>query len=337
MAQVFRKPVPDPDKTAPPFAVRYIQQAALPGFLAQAEYLLGVIGFGANRPDFLPQDCPYLAAPLHPISGDPVFEIWMASDPVRPSQAGTVQGVCNDAVAFGVTTLAESNGLESAAERAYHDIFDFLETSSRKFPIRFWNYPVAITADDNGMERYRRFNLGRHRAFSTRLQQKLPPAATGVGGHAGSSAIYFLAARDPATPVENPRQVSAYDYPPVYGPRSPSFSRAAIFTQNGKSCLFVSGTASIVGHETRHAGNLPGQITETAENLRAILTAAEQAAPILLRGEWALKIYLHDPAGQALAAPVADAIFGAQAQRIYLRGDICRRELLVEIEAFRQF
>jgi len=335
LSQVIR--APDPNNGTPGFAVHYAEAAALPAFFAKPEHLLGLAGFGAEPPPALPPDCPYLTVPLPAISGAPVFEIWTAAEPVRPVELGSVRGACNDAIAFGVTTLDERDGLEAAAERAYLDIFDFLDRTGHPAPIRFWNYPVAITADDHGMERYRRFNIGRHRAFSARLQQNLPPAATGVGGHGGSSVIYFLAAREPALPVENPRQVSAYAYPPLYGPRSPSFSRASIFTLNGRSCLFVSGTASIVGHETRHIGDLAGQIAETAENLRAVIGQAEKRAATPLRGEWALKIYLHDPAAAPLIAPVLDAIFGSESQRLYLHGDICRRELLVEIEAFRQF
>jgi chorismate lyase/3-hydroxybenzoate synthase len=335
LSQVFR--APDPDNNAPGFAVCYAGAAALPAFFAKPQHLLAMAGFAAEAPPALPQDCPYLTVPLRATSGAPVFEIWTAAAPVRPVQTGSVRGACNDAIAFGVTMLDECYGLEAAAERAYLDIFDFLDRTGHKAPIRFWNYPVAITADDDGMERYRRFNIGRHRAFSARLQQKLPPAATGIGGHGGSSVIYFLAAHEPALPVENPRQVSAYAYPPIYGPRSPSFSRASIFTLNGRSCLFVSGTASIVGHETRHVGDLAGQIAETAENLRAVIGQAEKLTGTPMRGEWALKIYVHDAAAEPLIAPTVDAIFGLAAQRVYLRGDICRRELLVEIEAFRQF
>ncbi len=322
---------------APPFQVHYLPQTALYGWLAQEKHILGVVGFGAARPDILPPDCPYVATPLPPIVGEARFEIWTASSPVQPCDVGAVTGSFNDAIAFGAIPLAEGASLEAATERAYLDIFDFLQRSGHNAPIRFWNYPVAITADDNGMERYRRFNIGRHRAFTTRLQQNLPPAASGVGGHAGASVIYFLAAREPAMPVENPRQISAYAYPPIYGPRSPSFSRASIYTQNEKSCLFISGTASIVGHETQHVGDLSGQIAETAENLRAVIAAADRASEAKLQGAWAVKIYLHDPVDQQLVAPVIDRIFGANAQRIYLRGEICRRELLMEIEAFRQF
>jgi chorismate lyase/3-hydroxybenzoate synthase len=306
-------------------------------WLRQAKNILGIIGYGLPEPGLLAATPAFTLAPLSPITGEPVFEIWTASTPVQALDTGSVSGTFNDHLAFGAAIVSEQGGLEAGAERAYLDIFDFLKVSGHKTPIRFWNYPVAITGDDNGLERYRRYNIGRHRAFVAFLQQERPPAATAVGGHGGASIIYFLAASGAATPVENPRQVSAYHYPRIYGPRSPSFSRASIYVQNDAACLFVSGTASIVGHETRHEGDLAGQIAETAKNLRAVIDAAAQHTAAKLRGEWALKIYLHDAAAVPLVAPAIDAVFGAGAQRIYLRGDICRRELLVEIEAFRQF
>lgn len=291
--------------------------------------MLGVVGYGTPRPDFVSAAAPFIAAPLTPASFGPMFEIWVAASSVAPYQAGPVFGAWSDDAAFGAMTLNDSGALEAEVEAAYHAIFDFLEQTGFTAPLRFWNYLTAITADDAGLERYMRFNTGRHRAFSARLRQAVPPAASAVGGDHGASMIYVLAARDAARPIENPRQVSAYHYPPIYGPSSPSFSRAGLA---GQGALFISGTASITGHETRHVGDLAAQLAETAENLRALISAAGPPNG----GEWGAKIYLKNPADHTTVNPVIDAIFGPASQRLYLRGDICRRDLLLEIEAFRQ-
>ncbi|GLR66130.1 pteridine-dependent deoxygenase like protein [Acidocella aquatica] len=267
-----------------------------------------------------------------------MFEIWTAASPCRPCQVGPVIGACSDDLAFGAIKLDETGkaSLEAAVEAAYLNIFDFMQDIGFQTPIRFWNYLTSITDHDQGLERYRRFNIGRHRAFSARLRQQVPPVASGVGGHQGAPVIYFLAAREPAMTIENPRQVSAYAYPPIYGPCSPSFSRASIYARASAESLFISGTASIVGHETRHRGDLPGQIAETAANLRALIGAAAQAATAPLSGRWSVKIYVQDPGDCAAVEPAVDAVFGADAERLYLRGDICRSDLLMEIEAFRR-
>jgi chorismate lyase / 3-hydroxybenzoate synthase len=292
--------------------------------------VLGVVGFGAARPAGLPSGCPFIRAPLTPAGDGPAYEVWRAASPVRHCSIGAVQGACSADLAFGAVALEETVPLEDAVERAYLGIFAFLAQTGLSEPIRFWNYLADILGDERGLERYRRFNIGRHRAFLAHLRQPVPPAASGVGGHKGASVIYFLAGRVAAQAIENPRQVSAYDYPPQYGPRSPSFSRAGLFGDR----LFISGTASIVGHETRHGGDWRGQLAETLENLRALIAAAGLAAARGQGEDWALKIYIRDPSLQAGIEPALTAIFGAGSQRLYLQGEICRADLVLEIEAF---
>lgn len=297
--------------------------------------ILGVVGYGAaERPDFLSASCPFVATPLAPAEGPAMFEIWRAAGPCRPVEIGRAIGACNDEIAFGTIAIDEAGAgsLESAVEAAYLGIFDFLDGAGFAAPIRFWNYLTAITEDEDGMERYRRFNIGRHQAFSARLRQPLPPAASGVGGSHASSMIYFLAAHEPARTVENPRQVSAYSYPPIYGPRSPSFSRASVHELGPAKTLFISGTASIVGHETLHLGDLRGQIAETIENLRAVIGAAERAESAPLGDDWLFKIYLHDAAYREEVDRAVETAFPGS-RRLHLRGDMCRAELLLEIEA----
>ena len=81
------------------------------------------------------------------------------------------------------------------------------------------------------------------------------PAGTAVGTMSGPLKIHFLAARQPGTHVENPRQVSAYEYPRVYGPCSPSFARATLRPSISGSHLLIAGTASVVGHVSEHIGD----------------------------------------------------------------------------------
>ena len=319
-------------------ALRYASPEAARTLLAEPAGILGVVGFGAPASDALPAPCPFIAAPLSPIGSEAMLEIWSTNAPCTPVTLGAVWGACSPALAFGAITLDEAGpgSLETVVEAAYLNIFDFLDQTGFAAPIRFWNYVRDITRHDGGIERYRRFNIGRHRAFAARLRQDLPPAASGVGAHHGHSVIYFLAAHQPAQTVENPRQMSAYAYPPLYGPRSPSFSRAGLHRLGARSTLFVSGTASITGHETRHPGDLRGQIAETIENLRVLGAAAEHAASLPLGDHQAFKIYLHESAYRDQVDQAITEAFGADCPRLYLHGAICRSELLVEIEAVRQ-
>jgi enamine deaminase RidA (YjgF/YER057c/UK114 family) len=112
----------------------------------------------------------------------------------------------------------------------------------------------------------------------------------------GALSIAFMAGKAPAVPLENPRQVSAYNYPADYGPRSPTFSRGALGYLPGQEILFISGTASIVGHQTVHPGDVAGQCRECIANIAAVLGEANRqrrSAPFAL-DELVYRVYVRD-------------------------------------------
>ena len=130
--------------------------------------------------------------------------------------------------------------------------------------------------------------------------------------------------------------MSAFRYPDRYGPRSPSFSRATLKRWAGGFQLFVAGTASIVGHESRHQVELLTQLDETLRNLDLVISEGGRrlGKPLGLSDAAALKVYLrhaedYERVSRAFAPRIA-----AEASVIYLRADICRRELLLEIKAY---
>jgi enamine deaminase RidA (YjgF/YER057c/UK114 family) len=151
--------------------------------------------------------------------------------------------------------------------------------------------------------------------------------------------VRFLAGTVPPEPVENPRQVSAYRYPSAYGPRAPTFSRAALVPLcERRTALLISGTASIVGHASLHAGDVVAQAHETLANLRAVIAAAHQRSPARFAlADMDCTIYVRHPADLPRIRAVFDAAVGpasrAARTAVALQGDICRSDLLVEIEA----
>jgi chorismate lyase/3-hydroxybenzoate synthase len=160
------------------------------------------------------------------------------------------------------------------------------------------------------------------------------PAATAIGHqHAtGRLQVFWLAARIEGTAVENPRQVSAYRYPRVHGPVSPSFARA---TLAGDGALLISGTASIVGHSSVHDNDIVAQLDETVRNLSALQSLALPQAPTM---RTLLKAYVRHAADAETVARRLRTILPPElvAQEvIYLAADICRRELLLEIEGIQ--
>ena len=295
---------------------------------------------------------------------DASFEIWQcdATDlitrthgPLRyrfSESAGIVFGsvAMQEAQAGNAATGATS--LERAAYAAYESVFHVLDALGMRHPLRIWNVVPAINAEQFGSERYRQFNTGRQRAFQAfgRPVVDSVPAASALGapvpidGNAPSATplvVSFLAMRTASEAIENPRQVSAYRYPAQYGPSAPTFARAAAWRDVRRSSdapmLFVSGTASIVGHETVHRGDALAQLRETLANFDAILGEAARKG----HGEWALsdltyKIYVRDPCDLDLLAAIDDTLrarCGSPLRALYLHADICRSDLLLEIEA----
>jgi chorismate lyase / 3-hydroxybenzoate synthase len=201
-----------------------------------------------------------------------------------------------------------------------------------------WNYLPEINREADGDERYRHFNSARQWAFrnSGRSTIGSVPAASALGSPAGSPiSIYFLASQEPPKMIENPRQTSAYFYPPKFGAHQPIFSRACILSESIGTNLFVSGTASIVGHETIHHGDVLAQTRETLANINALLDEANRivgSANYTLDG-LKFKVYIRQPSDLGAIESTLSASLHASTSIVYLQADVCREDLLVEIEA----
>lgn len=282
-------------------------------------------------------------------------EIWAGDGQVSYGARGALHYGHNDDFLFGAIQLPESQfdggdaataahdtPLLRAARHAYREIFALLDATGFPHILRFWNYIADINGHSHDIERYRQFNIGRQEGFlaSGRQVTGSVPAASAVGFAAGPLTIYFLAGRGaPPRAIENPRQVSAYDYPQQYGPRSPTFSRASVAHVGGRDVLFLSGTASIVGHRSLHIGDVAAQTRETMANIAAMVGEANRVAPQagFTLADLCYKVYvrnqtdiaaIHRELRECLGPAARDAV-----RVMYLQADICRQDLLMEIEA----
>lgn len=269
------------------------------------------------------------------------LDAWLIGDQVQ--QHGCVRFLVEGDWLHGCAEIVDPrvDGMQEAAHRAYTDLFDVLADSSSPHLLRLWNYFPGINADGGGTERYRQFNAGRQQAFieARRSAFEGSPAACALGTSAGPLRVYFLAGRVPPIALENPRQVSAYRYPDAYGKRSPTFSRAALADVGaGRTALFISGTASIVGHSTVHIGDVRRQTEESLANIAAVREVAAQRAGVSFPAEaLTYTVYVRRPVDLPVVREVFEAAVGASSgaarDAIYLQADICRADLLVEIEA----
>lgn len=299
---------------------------------------LAVLGFGAAPETGWTVDPRYLRVPLQSLDQPFAFEVWRSDTPVVHGRQDGIAHAGNSELQFGWLEVEETaDGILPVAEQVYARLDAFLRNSGYPHLLRIWNYFDAITEGDGDGERYRQFCVGRVRGLGAVDTRQLP-AATAIGQRDGRRTlqVYWLATRAPGLPMENPRQVSAWHYPREYGPQSPSFARAMLPPPgHAELPLFLSGTASIVGHASQHVGSLDAQIDETLANLDSLITAArvrQSSLPAHLDASSRLKVYVRDAADAEQVARRLDERLDPAVPRILLHADVCRRELRVEIE-----
>jgi enamine deaminase RidA (YjgF/YER057c/UK114 family) len=108
-------------------------------------------------------------------------------------------------------------------------------------------------------------------------------------------------------------------------------------TQGPCAIIYVSGTASITDSETRHVGDVEGQTWLTLDNIAALISEANLAAHGLpgmgatLDDMAFVRVYVKHAGDYAKVKAVCDVRLG-ELPSIYAVGDVCRDDLLVEIE-----
>jgi len=232
----------------------------------------------------------------------PVTEFWLAEESVSIKHHGDVHLARAGDAMFGYVSLsaASATGFEQNIATVYRAISDAVTEAGYPHLHRIWNYFGHIHAKVEGLDRYQKFCRARQpslAAHCARLKDGFP-AATAIGHLADGGSVYFISGRMPGHHQENPRQVSAFEYPAQYGPQSPSFARATLVRSGAAAALYISGTASIVGHRSRHQADPIAQFHETVSNIQEVMAVASQVSGADLSGVGRLstvKIYLRRP------------------------------------------
>jgi len=176
------------------------------------------------------------------------------------------------------------------------------------------------------------------------------PAATGIGMNAGGFILEMIAgagtAAEKSFPVSNPRQVDAHRYSrgvlvgqPLSGrstKKTPRFERAnVVFSGNAGTC-WVSGTAAIVGEDVVGRGDVAKQTRATVRTIERLVAPSNlRAAGVPLRSLAPTFTYVRTYVKNERDIPeVRKIVRGAfgKAPALFLVSDICRDDLLVEIE-----
>jgi enamine deaminase RidA (YjgF/YER057c/UK114 family) len=293
------------------------------------------VSFGATAAEIRRFGRELTLAVALPVLGGPRTEELLSNVPAPTTRDGCTLYRAGDRLA-GFAVAEPNSDLEAAARDLYRRLF----AVTKGLRIwRIWNYVPQINAVEHDLENYRRFCRGRSVAFEEHFGQgcqRQMPAASGVGAVAGPLAIAFLAGEAAPHHFENPQQVPAFEYPPNYGPRPPSFSRATFVSNAAQEQLFISGTAAIRGHATIAPHDLAGQLPCTLENLQLIAETAGAGKQLGAVDGWerTFKVYVRRRADFAAVRAFLDRELLREGDAVtYLQADLCRADLLVEIEA----
>lgn len=236
--------------------------------------------------------------------------------------------------------VAEVRGARALSDRAFTDatrrVYECIADQARQLalphPLRVWNAIPAIHDPSIDGDRYMSFNFGRYEAmrqwFGGELVSRVP-AATGVGCSCDVLRVAALLSDVPGTPIENPKQIPAYQYSARFGRLPPCFARATRW----KDLLFIAGTAAVVGEESQHPSEFDRQLSVTLDHLRQMLDHGLEGEST--RRFTAFRVYLPEQPQRSARKELVSAALQTLAPVAveWVNAELCRRDLLVEIEA----
>lgn len=238
------------------------------------------------------------------------------------------------------------NGCRKNSVKVFENLNELL--SRARFPvssiIRQWNYVENILGFDGNKQHYQEFNDVRTDFYANHFGKTGFPSATGIGMNRGGVIVEFVAVKSDkvkSVAIDNPEQIAAHHYSKnvLVGEEcvlksTPKFERARYFELNGKKMIFISGTASIQGEKTVGAGDPVKQTEITIKNIKKLYSEKvlqEINRENLVPKYGHARIYVKNRKDFAAIKRTYKKHFG-NLPVVYIVADICRKDLLVEIE-----
>lgn len=272
---------------------------------------------------------------LSTLAGDQnTCEVWEVNDKITRGVSGKCHWSKTDTIISVAIWLTEDecSNIKLSTEIAYLELLELLQHKGYPNPFRFWNYIPHINKGEGDEEHYKLFCTGRLAAFErSGISAKEYPSASALGHHTNGAVFYVLAAKQAGTHYRNSLQINAFQYPREYGPSSPSFSRATELTINEQNLFLISGTASIIGHKTIAEGDLTGQVNTTIKNINHLLETKRQQNNTI--NILSAKVYLRFAKDLQITQTLLENAFPTT-EIVFTLADICRDNLLVEVECF---
>lgn len=241
--------------------------------------------------------------------------------------------------------------LDRSIEEQSDDVFEQLGgvLSSEGYEIddivRQWNYIEYITHCSACGQHYQQFNDSRSRFYEGAKWRNGYPAATGIGTCGGGVVVVVDALKRSAEcslAIDNPLQLSAHSYSQrvlIDGSNpqrktTPKFERARWVGDESAGMIYISGTAAIRGEASLRT-DVSQQGMTTMENIDCLTSVENQeryGVSLPMECEYEiLRVYVKYEAGwQQMDAWLRENYSSSAVA--FVVADICRDELLVEIE-----
>jgi hypothetical protein len=245
--------------------------------------------------------------------------------------------------------LASSN----ASFTYLYDLYNHLGLTFNDI-VRQWNYVGALLSKENIdgrlRQHYQMFNETRSKFYKQYRNRQDFPAATGIGMlYLGVCIDSFSITGDEnlkIVPISNPNQSESYKYGQkvlvgvpdcnLSQNQPPQFERAKLILLNNAARLIISGTAAIIGEDTVAIGDVEEQTRVTIKNIQ-ILSDAEtlktQCPEInVIPATYSyVRVYVKFKEDISKVRKICNEAYG-DVPTTYVVADICRDNLLVEIE-----
>ena len=242
-----------------------------------------------------------------------------------------------------VTEGIVPDDIETGIYEQSHNIFEKISAilaeakMSASDIYRQWNYIQEITGENNGKQNYQEFNDARTLFYEENNWHSNYPAATGIGTSRGGVMIEIMAScgGNPANcPIDNPLQTAAHVYSQkvLIGNKeqqktTPKFERARIVGED----IYISGTAAIRGEESLASLDITGQTEATMQIMDALITPSNLPIPCRRTEYDSLRVYVKREEDIPSAQSYLEQHYSAP-QMHFVVSDVCRPELLIEIE-----
>lgn len=255
-------------------------------------------------------------------------------------------GLCRELISGGLIASDIYGSFNTQSNEVFARIEEILE--GEKFSIsnivRQWNYIEDITKFEGDRQHYQDFNDSRSHFYAKAKWSSGYPAATGIGTQYGGVMVEFIAFTgvgfiDQA--LDNPRQIAAHKYSQqvllgakdeTYDQRTtPKFERARVLGSPDKQTIFISGTAAISGEHSLVSDEVTEQARLTMANIDHLISQENYPVENTSRSYKILRVYVKKQEHMEAVFKYMDAHY-PDTKKIYLCADICRNELLIEIE-----